>query len=238
MDSSNKKIFLYDTTLRDGTQSEDVNFTVIDKLRIAERLIEFGIDCIEGGWPGSNPRDMEFFNALKKNKSIDINKISAFGSTRRAKKTCENDEIIQALLKANVPNITIFGKTWDLHVREALKISLDENIEIIHDTVRYLKSKVDKVYYDAEHFFDGYNANPEYALKTLLAARDAGADCVILCETNLIMTVKWLLQTVLLQLEVEQAMFKVLLTAMVKGAVMPTFALLFQTCSLNMDIIA
>ncbi len=184
MDSSNKKIFLYDTTLRDGTQSEDVNFTVIDKLRIAERLIEFGIDCIEGGWPGSNPRDMEFFNVLKKNKSIDINKISAFGSTRRAKKICENDEIIQALLEANVPNITIFGKTWDLHVREALKISLDENIEIIHDTVRYLKEKVDKVYYDAEHFFDGYNANPEYALKTLLAARDAGADCVILCETN------------------------------------------------------
>lgn len=184
MDSSNKKIFLYDTTLRDGTQSEDVNFTVIDKIRIAERLIEFGIDCIEGGWPGSNPRDMEFFNALKKNKSINISKISAFGSTRRAKKTCENDEIIQALLDANVPNITIFGKTWDLHVREALKISLDENIDIIHDTVRYLKGKVDKVYYDAEHFFDGYNANPEYALKTLLAARDAGADCVVLCETN------------------------------------------------------
>ncbi len=184
MDSSNKKIFLYDTTLRDGTQSEDVNFTVIDKLRIAERLIEFGIDCIEGGWPGSNPRDMEFFNALKKSKSVCIDKISAFGSTRRAKKTCENDEIIQALLDADVPNITIFGKTWDLHVREALKISLDENIEIIYDTVRYLKSKVDRVYYDAEHFFDGYNANPEYALKTLLAARDAGADCVILCETN------------------------------------------------------
>ena len=116
MDSSNKKIFLYDTTLRDGTQSEDVNFTVIDKIRIAERLIEFGIDCIEGGWPGSNPRDMEFFNALKKNQSINISKISAFGSTRRAKKTCENDEIIQALLVANVPNITIFDKTCDLHV--------------------------------------------------------------------------------------------------------------------------
>ena len=116
MDSSNKKIFLYDTTLRDGTQSEDVNFTVIDKLRIAERLIEFGIDCIEGGWPGSNPRDMEFFNALKKSKSVCIDKISAFGSTRRAKKTCENDEIIQALLDADVPNITIFGKTWDFVV--------------------------------------------------------------------------------------------------------------------------
>ncbi len=184
MDSSNNKIFLYDTTLRDGTQSEDVNFTVIDKLRIAERLIEFGIDCIEGGWPGSNPRDMDFFNALKTNKNIDINKISAFGSTRRAKKTCEDDEIIQSLLDANVPNITIFGKTWDLHVLDALKISLDENLEIIHDTIRYLKGKVNKVYYDAEHFFDGYNANPEYALKTLLTACEAGADCVILCETN------------------------------------------------------
>ena len=184
MDSCSKKIFLYDTTLRDGTQSEDVNFTVIDKIRIAERLIEFGIDCIEGGWPGSNPRDMEFFNALKQNSNIDINKISAFGSTRRAKKTCETDEIIQSLLEAEVPNITIFGKTWDLHVKEALKISLEENITIIHDTVRYLKSKVDKVYYDAEHFFDGYIANPEYAINTLLAARDAGADCVVLCETN------------------------------------------------------
>ena len=132
----NKKIFLYDTTLRDGTQSEDVNFTVIDKIRIAERLIDFGIDCIEGGWPGSNPRDMEFFTKIQTVKNIDIHKISAFGSTRRAKKTCESDEIIQALLEANVPNITIFGKTWDLHVKEALKISLDENIDIISDTIR------------------------------------------------------------------------------------------------------
>ena len=157
----NKKIFLYDTTLRDGTQSEDVNFTVIDKIRIAERLIDFGIDCIEGGWPGSNPRDMEFFTKIQTVKNIDIHKISAFGSTRRAKKTCESDEIIQALLEANVPNITIFGKTWDLHVKEALKISLDENIDIISDTIRYLKQKVDRVFYDAEH-----------------------ADCVVLCETN------------------------------------------------------
>ncbi len=180
----NKKIFLYDTTLRDGTQSEDVNFTVIDKIRIAERLIDFGIDCIEGGWPGSNPRDMEFFTKIQTVKNIDIHKISAFGSTRRAKKTCESDEIIQALLEANVPNITIFGKTWDLHVKEALKISLDENIDIISDTIRYLKQKVDRVFYDAEHFFDGYKANPDYALKTLLAAKDAGADCVVLCETN------------------------------------------------------
>lgn len=181
---NNGKIFLYDTTLRDGTQSEDVNFTVIDKVRIAERLIDFGMDCIEGGWPGSNPRDMEFFNAIKQNNSIDRSKISAFGSTRRAKKNCDNDEIIQALLKAEVANITIFGKTWDLHVTEALKISLDENLEIIHDTIKYLKSRVDRVFYDAEHFFDGFSANREYALKTLDAAKSAGADCLVLCETN------------------------------------------------------
>lgn len=182
--TASKKIFLYDTTLRDGTQSEDVNFTVVDKVRIAKRLIEFGIDCIEGGWPGSNPRDMEFFNALKEMKDMDKSKISAFGSTRRAGKQCENDEIIQSLLNAEVPNITIFGKTWDLHVKEALKISLEENLDIIFDTVKYLKSRADRVFYDAEHFFDGYKANPEYALKSLITARDAGADCVILCETN------------------------------------------------------
>lgn len=184
MATNSNKIFLYDTTLRDGTQSEDVNFTVIDKVRIAERLIDFGIDYVEGGWPGSNPRDMDFFNAIKDVKSIDINKIAAFGSTRRAKKSCEDDEIIQSLLYAGVPNLTIFGKTWDLHVTEALKISLEENLDIIYDTIKYLKSKVNKVFYDAEHFFDGYIANPEYAMKTLIAARDAGADTIVLCETN------------------------------------------------------
>ncbi len=183
MENNSKKIFLYDTTLRDGTQSEDVNFTVIDKLRIAERLIDFGIDCIEGGWPGSNPRDMEFFTALK-GSGVDINRISAFGSTRRAKKTCESDEIIQSLLQAEVPNITVFGKTWDLHVTDALKISMEENLDIIYDTIKYLKGKINKVFYDAEHFFDGYIANPEYALKTLNAAKEAGADCLVLCETN------------------------------------------------------
>ncbi len=183
MSDTNKKIVIYDTTLRDGTQSEDVNFTVIDKLRIAERLIDFGIDFIEGGWPGSNPRDMEFFSSLKSSK-INMDRISAFGSTRRAKKTCADDEVIQALLEADVPNITIFGKTWDMHVKQALRISLDQNLELIHDTVSYLKSRSDRVFYDAEHFFDGYKANREYALKTLTTARDAGADAVILCETN------------------------------------------------------
>lgn len=179
-----EKIFLYDTTLRDGTQSEDVNFTVMDKLRIAERLIDFGFDYIEGGWPGSNPRDMDFFNALKETSCVSIDKITAFGSTRRAKKKCCDDEIILALLEAGVPNITIFGKTWDLHVSEALRISLEENLELIYDSVAFLKTRADKVFYDAEHFFDGFKANPEYAIKTVVAAKDAGADAVILCETN------------------------------------------------------
>ena len=179
-----EKIFLYDTSLRDGTQSEDVNFTVVDKVRIAERLIDFGFDYIEGGWPGSNPRDMDFFNAIKTISSVDKTKITAFGSTRRAKKKCAEDEIILALLEANVPNITIFGKTWDLHVKEALQISLDENLELIYDSVSFLKTKADKIFYDAEHFFDGFKANPEYALKTIKAAKDAGANAVILCETN------------------------------------------------------
>lgn len=179
-----EKIFLYDTTLRDGTQCEDVNFTAVDKLRIAERLIDFGFDYIEGGWPGSNPRDMDFFNALKQVPAVSKDKITAFGSTRRAKKTCENDEIIVALLQAEVPNITIFGKTWDLHVLEALGISLEENLDLIADTVSFLKSRCDKLFYDAEHFFDGYAANPEYALNTLIAAKEAGADAVVLCETN------------------------------------------------------
>ncbi len=180
---NDKKIVIYDTTLRDGTQSEDVNFTVIDKLRIAERLIDFGIDFIEGGWPGSNPRDMEFFNSLSSSK-INLDKVTAFGSTRRAKKTCEEDEVIMALLEAGVPNITIFGKTWDLHVKQGLRISLDNNLELIHDSISFLKNRVDRVFYDAEHFFDGYKANRDYAIKTLLTARDAGADAVILCETN------------------------------------------------------
>ncbi|MDR2884424.1 MAG: citramalate synthase [Deferribacteraceae bacterium] len=177
------KVFIYDTTLRDGTQAEEVNFTVNDKLRIAKRLIDFGIDCVEGGWPGSNQRDIEFFERLN-GSDIPKDKISAFSSTRRAKMTCEEDKIIQSLLAADVPNLTIFGKSWDMHVTEALKISLDENLELIGDTVQYLKRRADKVYFDAEHFFDGYKANPEYALKVLETAAGAGADCLVLCETN------------------------------------------------------
>jgi len=183
MSTSEKKIFLYDTTLRDGTQGEEINFTANDKLLIAQKLIDFGMDCIEGGWPGSNPRDIEFFELLSKS-GLSTKHVSAFGSTRRARATCETDESIQALVKANVPNLTVFGKSWDLHVTKGLGISLEENVELIFDTLCYLKAHVDCVFYDAEHFFDGYVANPSYALKTLEAAKSAGADCLVLCETN------------------------------------------------------
>ncbi|WP_022849961.1 citramalate synthase [Limisalsivibrio acetivorans] len=178
-----RKIDIYDTTLRDGTQAEDVNFTVKDKVKIAETLSDFGIAYIEGGWPGSNPRDIEFFRSVK-DSNVPIDKVAAFGSTRRAARTCDTDENLQALLEAEVPNLTIFGKTWDLHVTEALKLELPQNLELINDSVAYLKTKVDKVFYDAEHFFDGYKANRDYAIQTLKAARDAGADCLVLCDTN------------------------------------------------------
>ena len=178
-----KRVEIYDTTLRDGTQSEDVNFTIEDKVKIAEALYDFGVRYIEGGWPGSNPRDIGFFKAVKAS-SVPDDYIAAFGSTRRAKRTCDNDENIQALLEVEVPNLTIFGKTWDLHVTEALKIELEHNLELINDSVAYLKTKVDKAFYDAEHFFDGYKANKEYAIQTIKAAMDAKADCIVLCDTN------------------------------------------------------
>ncbi|HWP34585.1 MAG TPA: citramalate synthase, partial [Thermodesulfobacteriota bacterium] len=177
------RIDLYDTTLRDGTQGEDIAFSVHDKIRIAHRLDELGIRYIEGGWPGSNPRDIDFFDAVKRERFVQA-RIAAFGSTRRARLSAEDDPNLQALLRAETPVVTIFGKSWDLHVREALRISLEENLELIHDSVRFLKSRVDEVVYDAEHFFDGYAANPAYALQTLEAAADAGADVLVLCDTN------------------------------------------------------
>ncbi len=176
-------IKLYDTTLRDGTQAEDVSFLVADKIRIAQLLDELGIHYIEGGWPGSNPKDIAFFKDIKK-VTLRQAKIAAFGSTRRAKTTPAKDNNIQTLIQAEPDVVTIFGKTWDFHVREALRISLEENLELIYDSLEYLKQHVGEVIYDAEHFFDGYKANPEYALQTLKAAQDAGADCLTLCDTN------------------------------------------------------
>ena len=174
---------LYDTTLRDGTQAEDINFSVEDKVRIAQKLDELGIHYIEGGWPGSNPRDIQFFKEMKSVK-LASSTLVAFGSTRRAGTKPRNDANIKALLKAGAGAITLFGKSWDMHVKEALKITPDENIELIYDSLAYLKERVGELFYDAEHFFDGYKANPEYALKTLKAAQESGADCIILCDTN------------------------------------------------------
>ncbi|MBI4688402.1 MAG: citramalate synthase [Nitrospirae bacterium] len=176
------KIEIYDTTLRDGAQSEDISFSVEDKLRVTEKLGELGIHYIEGGWPGSNPRDAEFFKKVKKLKLSST--VVAFGSTHRAAHKVHSDPNIKALLEAATPAITIFGKTWDFHVKEALRIPLSQNLELIHDTIAYLKKRVKKVFFDSEHFFDGYKANPEYALKVLEAAQSAGADCLVLCDTN------------------------------------------------------
>src|SRR5262245_2938578 len=177
------KIEIYDTTLRDGTQGESVNFSVADKCRIAYHLDALGVDFIEGGWPGSNPRDVEFFEAAKSLK-LEHARITAFGATRRKSETCETDPSVQSLIRAETPVITVFGKSWQLHVKDALRISLEENLEIISVTVRYLSRKVDLLIYDAEHFFDGYRTDPEYALATLIAAESAGANRIVLCDTN------------------------------------------------------
>jgi 2-isopropylmalate synthase len=176
-------ILLYDTTLRDGTQAEDISFSVEDKVRIARSLDELGIHYIEGGWPGSNPKDIEFFKAISSVKLANATLVS-FGSTRKAGVKAKDDANLKALLASRTPVITIFGKTWKLHVTKALRISLEENLEMIFDSVSYLKKKVEKVFYDAEHFFDGYKDDPDYALETLKAAEDAGADYIVLCDTN------------------------------------------------------
>ena len=177
------KIFTFDTTLRDGTQGESVSFSVQDKLLIAEKLDEIGIDYIEGGWPGSNPKDKEFFE-LAKAKRFRHARLTAFGATRFARNPVEVDANVAALLAAQTPVVSIFGKSWDFHVHRALGISEDENLCLIRDTVAHLKAHGREVVYDAEHFFDGYKANPAFALRTLEAAQQAGADVLCLCDTN------------------------------------------------------
>jgi 2-isopropylmalate synthase len=181
---SRPQVSIYDTTLRDGTQGEGVSFSAEDKLRIARRLDEFGVDYIEGGWPGSNPKDMEFFHRAHKELKLRRARIAAFGSTCKAEADPAHDPQIQLLIEANTPVVTIFGKTWDLHVTEVLRTSLEENLRMIRDSVRYLVSHDKEIVYDAEHFFDGYRANPEYALSTLKAAVLGGASAVVLCDTN------------------------------------------------------
>jgi 2-isopropylmalate synthase len=178
-----KRVQLYDTTLRDGTQGEDISFTLEDKLRIAERLDDLGVHYIEGGWPGSNPRDEEFFRAVKR-LGLRHARIAAFGSTRRAGVKAADDRNLALCLRAETPVVTIVGKTWDLHVRDDLRISLKANLEVIHDSIAYLRRHVDEVVFDAEHFFDGLAANHDYALECVGAAADAGATLVCLCDTR------------------------------------------------------
>jgi 2-isopropylmalate synthase len=176
-------IVIYDTTLRDGSQTEGISFSVNDKIKITEKLDDLGVHYIEGGWPGSNPKDVEYFNAMKK-KKLKNAKLAAFGSTRRANIKTTDDLNLKALIASDAKTITIFGKTWDLHVTDIIKTSLEENLKMIRDSVAFLKSHKKEVFYDAEHFFDGYKNNPQYALRTVLAAQEAGADCIVFCDTN------------------------------------------------------
>ncbi len=177
------EIEIYDTTLRDGSQGEGVNFSVTDKLRIADKLDAFGIHYIEGGWPGSNPKDMEFFEEAKRKKFKNA-RLAAFGSTRRKGVAVQDDQQVRLLLEAGTPVVTIVGKTWLLHVKEVLRATPEENLAMIGETIRFLKDHRKFVIYDAEHSFDGFNDDPDYALASWLAAEKAGAGFVVLCDSN------------------------------------------------------
>ncbi len=183
MKKQNVTIEIYDTTLRDGSQAEDVSFSVEDKVRIALKLDELGVHFIEGGWPGANPKDIEFFRIIKTT-PLQQAKIVAFGSTRKVKNSANDDPTLEALLSAETDIVTIFGKSWTFHVTEALETTLETNVELIGDSIAFLRSKGRQVFYDAEHFFDGYKTDPTYALKTIEAAIQAGAERIILCDTN------------------------------------------------------
>ena len=177
------KVDIYDTTLRDGTQAENFNLSVEDRVRISLKLDELGIDFIEGGWPGSNPSAVEFFKVMQ-GQTLKHAKLTAFGSTRNFNKPVDQDPNLQALIEAKTPGITIFGKTWDVHVRDALRIGLEDNLVIIFESLQYLKPHVEHLFYDAEHFFDGFKQNTEYALATIDKAVEGGAECLVLCDTN------------------------------------------------------
>lgn len=178
-----EQLTIYDTTLRDGTQAENFNLSVEDKLRITLKLDELGIDFVEGGWPGANPASTRFFEEIR-NYQLKHTVVTAFGSTRNFNNPPEADPNLAALLAARTRGITIFGKSWDIHVRDALRIELADNLQIIEDSLAYLRPQVEFLFYDAEHFFDGYKANPPYALQTLERAIAGGAQCLVLCDTN------------------------------------------------------
>jgi 2-isopropylmalate synthase len=178
-----KRIVLYDSTLREGDQCAHINFSKEDKLRILEKLDDFGMDYVEGGWPGANPKDTAFFQeAVRLN--LKQTKLTAFGMTRRPGLTASRDPGIRTLLRSGVRVATVVGKTWDLHVKEALRVSYEENLRMIRDSISFLKKRIEEVFFDAEHFFDGYMANPEHTVRCIRAAEEAGADCIILCDTN------------------------------------------------------
>ncbi len=191
-----KQVFIYDTTLRDGNQAKGLSFSLEDKLAIARKLDSFGADYIEGGWPNpTNPTDMEFFARAREMKWKHA-KIAAFGSTCRPNGKPEEDAGLGHLINTKAPVITIFGKSWDLHVTEVLRTTLEENLRMIRESVAFLKKHASEVVYDAEHFFDGYKANPEYALSALRAAQEGGADCLVLCDTNGGMALSWELEEI------------------------------------------
>ncbi len=177
------RIFIYDTTLRDGSQGEGISFSLQDKLSITSKLDDLGVDYIEGGYPIANPKDEAYFKEVRSLK-LRHAKIASFGSTRRANVRVEDDKNIQALLMAETPVVTVVGKSWDFQVKNVLKVSLEENLKMVSDTIAYLKSRGKEVFFDAEHFFDGYKKNREYALKVLQDARLSGADAIVLCDTN------------------------------------------------------
>jgi 2-isopropylmalate synthase len=175
---------IYDTTLRDGAQLEGISLTVDDKLRIAEQLDHLGVHYIEGGWPGANPKDEEFFRRARTELQLQTSRLVAFGSTRRVKGKVDDDPTLRNLLDAGTGTVCIVGKCWDYHVTEALRTTLDEGVAMVADSIRFLKAAGREVFFDAEHFFDGFRNNPEYSLRVLEAAATAGADCLVLCDTN------------------------------------------------------
>jgi len=183
MATDSRRIWLYDTTLRDGAQREGISLSIADKIAIAHKLDELGIPFIEGGWPGANPKDVQFFWQLKE-EPLQQAEVVAFCSTRRPQKAAAEDPMLQAILAAETKWVTVFGKSWDLHVTEGLKTTLDENLAMIRDSIQFLRAQGRQVLYDAEHWFDGYRHNPEYALETLRVARAAGAEWLVFCDTN------------------------------------------------------
>jgi len=202
-------ILLYDTTLRDGTQGENISFSADEKVKIAERLDDMGIHYIEGGWPGSNPKDIQFFDMARRIKFKQA-KLAAFGATRKPGIAPEDDANLKALLETHSPVTTIFGKSWDLHVEKIMDNTLSENISMISESIEFLKSHQKEVIYDAEHFFDGYKENKAYAFQTITTAIQSGADFIVLCDTNggtLSFEIENIIQEIFTQIEADSSLF-------------------------------